>query len=145
MRKCLPDIVIDDVAAPPSKRQRLNAPHAGGVATESACNASERESLSRTTTPLSSTCATAKEICENTLVCYGMVRRMSSQLCRLCLHSLDIRLDSEHSPPLRRLSCLNPTPDPLPTPSHTLLWYRRYTSRTARRLWGRVATEAGSR
>jgi hypothetical protein len=68
MGPCLPDIVIDDVAAPPSKRQRLNA------SLESACNASEYELLARAT-PIPSTCATAQEICENTLVCYGMVRR----------------------------------------------------------------------
>jgi hypothetical protein len=69
----LPEIVIDDLAAPASKRRRLNYPHAEGVAIESACNASDCISSARTT-PTQSICATVEEICDNTLVCYGMVR-----------------------------------------------------------------------
>jgi hypothetical protein len=71
----LPEIVIDDLAAPASKRRRLNYPHAEGVAIESACNASDCVPSARTT-PTPSICATVEEICDNTLVCYGMVRHI---------------------------------------------------------------------
>jgi hypothetical protein len=71
----LPEIVVDELAAPASKRRRLDTHHTGGVAIESACNASKCEP-SPQVTPILSTRATTEEICENTLVCYGMVRRI---------------------------------------------------------------------
>ena len=67
-----PQIVIEDVAAPASKRRRLNTPLAGGVATQSACNTFEYE-LSPPTTPIPSICKTVERICDDDLVCYGMV------------------------------------------------------------------------
>lgn len=73
MLTCLPEITVDDLAAPASKRRRLNSAAPIGRAVESACTPSKYEP-SAPTPP--STCATTKEICGNTLVCYGMVRHL---------------------------------------------------------------------
>jgi hypothetical protein len=71
----LPEIVVDDFAALAPKRRCLNTPRAESVTLEGICNASDCESSARTTsTP--PTCAVAEEICDNTLVCYGMVCRL---------------------------------------------------------------------
>jgi hypothetical protein len=72
MLKYLPEIVVDDVATPASKRRRLDTSHTEDVAVKRTCNAS-RWNLFTQTTPTSSTGATAQEISESTLVCYGMI------------------------------------------------------------------------
>ncbi|KAH3978576.1 hypothetical protein HBI24_114000 [Parastagonospora nodorum] len=74
MLKSLPEIVIADTAAPHPKRRRLNIHYGGSesVAIESARRVPEREPSAQTT-PTLPTCATAEEICENTLLCFGMV------------------------------------------------------------------------
>jgi hypothetical protein len=78
MLECFPKIVVDDLAAPAAKRRRLNTPsHTGGVTIDDTYDASECEPSGRETASLS-TCATAEAICEDTLVCYGMVRRTCS-------------------------------------------------------------------
>jgi hypothetical protein len=73
MLKCFPKIVIDGSAAPATKRPRLEARRTEGITTDGTCNIPQREpSEQMTATP--STCATTQAICEDTLVCYGMVR-----------------------------------------------------------------------
>jgi hypothetical protein len=89
----LPEIVIDDLAAPASKRRRLNYPHAEGVAIESARNASDCVSSARTT-PTPSICATVEEICENTLVCYGMI---SDLKVHRSLHHVASSISTQHA------------------------------------------------
>jgi len=71
----LPEIVVDESAAPAPKRRRLNTPHAESVTLESVCNASDSVSSAQITS-IPSTCAIVEEISDNTLVCYGMVRRV---------------------------------------------------------------------
>ena len=75
MLKCFPKIVIDDLAAPATKRPRLEAPCTGGITTDGPCNVPQCEP-SRQMTATPSTCATTQVICEDTLVCYGMVRHI---------------------------------------------------------------------
>lgn len=71
MLTCPPEIIVDDFATPASKRRRLNSREPEAVAIESACIPHKFESS--TPKPLS-TCATIEDLCENDLVCYGMVR-----------------------------------------------------------------------
>ena len=70
-----PQIVIEDVAAPASKRRRLNTPLAGGLTTQRACDTLGYE-LSSSTTPIPSIYATTEGIHDDDLVCYGMVRHI---------------------------------------------------------------------
>ncbi|OAL07654.1 hypothetical protein IQ06DRAFT_13635 [Phaeosphaeriaceae sp. SRC1lsM3a] len=70
MLTCPPEIIIDDLPAPLSKRRRLNSPGLLRVAIETACVPSQYESSAPTPT---STCATTEEVCEDTLICYGMI------------------------------------------------------------------------
>lgn len=75
MLKCFPKIVIDDSADPATKRPRLEAPRTEGITTDGTCNVPQYESSGQmTATP--STCANTEAICEDTLVCYGMVRHI---------------------------------------------------------------------
>ena len=102
MLTCLPEIVVDEFAAPATKRRRLNTPHA-----ESVTLASDHEVSAQTSPPSAS--ATTEELGEDTLVCYGMVSRALltllvyaylAQISDLKAHSL-----------LHHATSLTPTPD----------------------------------
>ncbi|KAH7408180.1 SNF2 family N-terminal domain-containing protein [Phaeosphaeria sp. MPI-PUGE-AT-0046c] len=67
MRTCLPDFIVDDFAVRPSKRRRLNSHSPIRCVIESAC----KYETAAQTPPRA--CAAAEEICESTLVCYGMI------------------------------------------------------------------------
>lgn len=70
MPPCLPEIIVADTAANPSKRRRLDTPDIVGVANTGANVQSQHTPSS--STPLYTNGET-KEVCEEELVCYGMV------------------------------------------------------------------------
>ena len=72
MLDCVPEIVVDDVAAPAPKRRRLNALCHGASNLEAA----NKSPKSKPTPQLNSThpsFAAPEDICEDSLVCFGMV------------------------------------------------------------------------
>jgi len=90
MSKYSTGLVNDEHVTPASKRRRVNATH-NDVAVE---NTSDKSKPSTRPIPILSKFATAEEIGEETLVCYGMVRRVLLRY-RVYAYIADTRSGSE--------------------------------------------------